>query len=108
MENIQLITQSLKIHNCFDTIVSGWEVTKGKPDPQTFLLAAEKLGVEARNCIVFEDAIAGVTASKRAGMCCIAVTNTTPKEDLREANLITDTLEKVTIADLERLLGRCK
>ena len=104
MENIQLITQSLKIANCFDAIVSSWEVDKGKPDPQTFLLAAQKLGVEAEHCIVIEDAIAGVTASQRAGMHCIAVTNTSTKEDLQEADLVIDTLEKITIGDLERLL----
>ena len=108
MENIQLITQSLKIHNHFDAIVSGWEVTRGKPDPQTFLLAAEKLGVEAERCIVIEDAISGVTASRRAGMPCIAVTNTTPREELREADLIIDTLEEITADDLERLLNQQK
>ncbi len=108
MDNIQLITQSLKIHNRFDAIISGWEVTKGKPDPQTFLLAAEKLGVEAEDCIVIEDAISGVTASKRADMRCIAVTNTTSREELREADLIIDTLEEITIDDLERLLNQSK
>ena len=108
VKNIQLITQSLKIHNCFDAIISGWEVTKGKPDPQIFLLTAEKLGVEAENCIVIEDAIAGVTASKRAGIHCIAVTNTTPREDLREADLVIDTLEEITVDDLDRLLHQQK
>ena len=108
MENIRLITQSLKIHNRFNAIVSGWEVTKGKPDPQIFLLTAEKLGVEAENCIVIEDAIAGVTASKRAGIYCIAVTNTTPREDLREADLVIDTLEEITVDDLDRLLHQQK
>ena len=108
MENIQLITQSLKIHNRFDAIISGWEVTKGKPDPQTFLLAAEKLGVKAKDCIVIEDAIVGVTASKRAKIHCIAVTNTTSREELREADLIIDTLEEITIDDLERLLNQPK
>ena len=108
MENIQLITQSLKIHNRFDAIISGWEVTKGKPHPQTFLLTAEKLGVEAEDCIVIEDAISGVTASKRAGMRCIAVTNTTPREELREADLVIDTLEEITVDDLERLLHQHK
>jgi len=108
MENIQLITRSLKIHNRFDAIISGWEVTKGKPDPQTFLLAAEKLGVKAEDCIVIEDAISGVTASKRADMRCIAVTNTTSREELREADLIIDTLEEITIDDLERLLNQPK
>jgi len=108
MKNIQLITQSLKIHNRFDAIISGWEVTKSKPDPQIFLLAAEKLGVEAENCIVIEDAIAGVTASKRAGIHCIAVTNTTTREDLREADLVIDTLEEITVDDLDRLLHQQK
>jgi len=108
IKNIRLITQSLKIHNCFDAIVSGWEVTRGKPDPQTFLLTAEKLGVEAERCIVIEDAISGVTASKRAGMPCIAVTNTTPREELRDADLVIDTLEEITVDDLERLLHQPK
>ncbi len=108
MENIQWITRHLKIYSRFDAIISGWEVTKGKPDPQTFLLAAEKLGIEAENCIVIEDAISGVTASKRAGMLCIAVTNTTPREELRRADLIIDTLEEITIDDVERLLGQQK
>jgi beta-phosphoglucomutase family hydrolase len=108
MENIRLITQSLKIDNYFDAIISGWEVTKGKPHPQTFLLAAEKLGVETEDCIVIEDAISGVTASKRAGMCCIAVTNTTSREELREADLIIDTLEEITVDDLTRLLDQHK
>ncbi len=108
IENIRLITQSLKIHNYFDAIVSGWEVTKGKPNPQVFLLAVKKLGVEAEDCIVIEDAIVGVTASKRAGIRCIAVTNTNPKEDLQEADLVIDTLEEITVDDLERLLGQPK
>ncbi len=108
MENIQLITQSLKIDNCFDAIISGWEVTKGKPHPQTFLLAAEKLGVEAEDCIVIEDAISGVAAGKRANMRCIAVTNTTSREELREADLVIDTLEEITVDDLNRLLEQHK
>ncbi len=108
MDNIQLITQSLKIDNRFDAIISGWEVTKGKPDPQTFLLAAKKLGVEAEDCIVIEDAISGVAASKRADMRCIAVTNTTSREELREADLVIDTLEEITVDDLERLLHQPK
>ncbi len=107
-ENILLITRSLKIDNRFNAIISGWEVTKGKPHPQTFLLAAEKLGVAAADCIVIEDAISGVAASKRAGMRCIAVTNTTSRAELREADLIIDTLEEITVDDLNRLLEQHK
>lgn len=105
VENIRLILRGLVIEDLFQVIVSGREVSEGKPSPQGFLLAAEKLGVEPGNCIVIEDAIAGVAAAKRAGMHCIAVTNTNPGESLAEADLIVDTLERVTVGDLEEFLN---
>jgi len=105
IENIKLVTRGLGIDNYFHSIVTGRDVAEGKPSPQGFLLAAEKLGVEPRDCIVIEDAIAGVTASKRAGMRCIAVTNTHPRESLMEADLTVDTLEEMTVGDLEALLN---
>ena len=105
IENIRLVTQGLGIENCFQAIVTGRDVIEGKPSPQGFLLAAQKLGVEPKNCVVIEDAIAGVTASKRAGMHCIAVTNTHPRENLMEADLVVDTLEAVSLNDLEGLLN---
>jgi len=104
IENIQLVTQGLGINNCFQAIVSGRDVTEGKPSPQGFLLAAKKLGVAPENCIIIEDAVAGVTASKKAGMRCIAVTNTHPRESLTGADLVIDTLEAVSVSDLEQLL----
>jgi len=108
MGSIQLITRSLKIHKYFDAIVSGWDLTKSKPDPEIFLQTVEKLDVKAENAIVIEDAIVGVAASKRAGIRCIAVTNTNTREALKEADLIVDTLEEITIADLDRLLNQHK
>lgn len=105
IENIRLVTQGLGINNYFYSIVSGWDVTEGKPNPQVFLLAAKKLGVKPKNCIVIEDAVAGITAAKRAGMRCLAITNTRPKTSLVEADLIVDTLEAVRVSDLEQLLN---
>ena len=67
-ENIQLILKGLDISSCFQAIVWGREVKEGKPSPQGFLLAAKKLGIAPERCIVNEDAVAGVTAAKRAGM----------------------------------------
>jgi len=104
IENIRLVTQRLGISGYFHSVVTGRDVTEGKPSPQGFLLAAQKLGVEPRQCIVVEDAVAGVTAAKRAGMHCLAVTNTHPREGLMEADLVVDTLEEVTVDDLEGLL----
>jgi beta-phosphoglucomutase family hydrolase len=106
LENVRLILSALGITDKFRTIVSGEDVTEGKPHPQVFLLAAEKLGVKPECCIVIEDAIAGVAAAKSAGMRCIAVTNTHPAEKLRQADLIVASLEQVDIAELNKLLNK--
>lgn len=105
VENIELLTTTLGIRDCFQAIVSGREVAEGKPNPQGYLLAAQKLGVAPKNCVVIEDAVAGLAGAKRAGMHCVAVTTTHPRTSLAEADLIVDTLEKVSIADLERLIN---
>ena len=105
MENIQLIIRGLGISNCFQTIVWGREVTEGKPSPQGYLLAAKKLTVEPQNCVVIEDAVAGVAGARRAGMKCVAVTTTHPQASLKEADLVVDTLEAVGVGDLEGLFS---
>lgn len=102
-ENIEIIIRGLGIEDGFQAIAHGTEVKEGKPSPQIFLLAAKKLKVKPDNCVVIEDAIAGVAAAKRAGMKCIAVTNSHPKNSLKNADLIVDTLERVGIDDLEKL-----
>lgn len=105
-KNIRLLLNGLNIDSYFDTVVCGEDVTEGKPSPQGFLLAAQKLVVKPENCIVIEDAVAGVTAAKRAGMHCLAITNTHPRTSLKEADLIVDTLETVGVPDLARLMNR--
>jgi beta-phosphoglucomutase family hydrolase len=105
MENIQLVIRSLGILNCFQVIVWGREVTESKPSPQGFLLASRRLNVEVGNCVVIEDAVAGVTAAKRAGMKCLAVTNTHPRTSLKEADLVVDTLEAVSVNELINLFN---
>jgi beta-phosphoglucomutase family hydrolase len=104
IENIRLITSSLGVANCFQAIVTGHDVTEGKPSPQVFLEAAQRLGAEPENCIVIEDAVAGVTAAKRAGMHCVAVTSSHSRESLKQADLIVKTLEEISIKDLEELV----
>jgi beta-phosphoglucomutase family hydrolase len=103
MENIRLILRGLAIEDCFQAIVYGREVTEGKPSPQVFLLAARKLGIRPGNCMVIEDAVAGVAAAKKAGMKCVAVTNSHPRNSLKKADLVVDTLEKVSVSDLAGL-----
>jgi beta-phosphoglucomutase family hydrolase len=105
IENIRLLTRSLGINSYFQSIISDKDVTEGKPNPQVFQLAAQRLGVKPENCIVIEDAVAGVTAAKRAGMRCLAIANTHPRPSLAEADLIVDSLEAVSVNDLEGLLN---
>jgi beta-phosphoglucomutase family hydrolase len=102
-ENINLIISKLAIEKYFDAIVWGREVTEGKPSPQAFLLAAQRLGATPENCVVIEDAVAGVAAAKRAGMKCVAVTNTNLKAKLKEADIVVDSLKEMTVDSLARL-----
>jgi len=106
MENINFITRSLGINSLFQSIITGHEVPRGKPSPDVFLLAAERLGARPANCIVIEDSVAGVTAAKTAGMFCLAVTNTHPRASLSEADLIVDTLATISVSELENILNR--
>ncbi len=108
IENIQLITETLGIKTYFSLLISGKDVTEGKPSPQGFLLAAKKLGVQPKNCVVIEDAVAGVRAAKSGGMYCIAVTNTCPRKDLAEADIVVDSLEEITVKTIDELLNRIK
>ena len=105
IENGQFVTRQLGIENGFDAVVWGREVKEGKPSPQIFLLAAERLGVDPGNCVVIEDAVAGVAAAKRAGMRCLAVANSHPEAKLGEADLVVDSLEHVSVADLASIFN---
>ena len=102
-ENVDIIIRGLGIEGCFQAFARGTEVAEGKPSPLVFLLAAEKLGVEPGNCVVIEDAVAGVAAAKSAGMKCVAVTNSHPVGKLKKADLVVDTLEAVGVSDLAKL-----
>ncbi|MBN1506662.1 MAG: HAD family phosphatase [Sedimentisphaerales bacterium] len=84
--------------------VCGSDVTKKKPDPQIFLLAAGKIGIEPGRCVVFEDAPSGVQAAKAAGTKCIAVTNSAPAEELAVADLLVDSLRRVGLETIRNLL----
>jgi beta-phosphoglucomutase family hydrolase len=103
-ENIELLTGGLGIADCFRAVVSAEDVTAGKPNPQVFQLAARKLGVEPGRCLVIEDAVAGVDAAKRAGMRCLAVTNTHPGDSLDGADMVVDSLARVSVDDIVKLL----
>lgn len=94
--NIEQILDRFDLHPFFRTVVSAEEVRHGKPDPEVFLLAAQRIGVPTERCVVFEDAPAGVEAGKRAGMRVIAVTTTNPAEALQKADRTLPALQGIT------------
>lgn len=72
-KNAPLILKQVGLFDRFKGIVDGNSVSKAKPDPEVFLIGAEKLGLAPENCIVFEDAIAGVEAANRANMTSVGI-----------------------------------
>lgn len=72
-ENIFKTLTALGILDKFQVLVGAEDYTKGKPDPEPFLKAAEQLGIAPKDCLVFEDADAGIAAAKAAGMCWVRV-----------------------------------
>ncbi|MHB8734342.1 MAG: HAD family hydrolase [Terriglobales bacterium] len=91
--NLELMLQELHLEHFFDGHVSAEDVSRGKPDPEVYLLAAAKLGCAAATCAVVEDAVAGIQAGCAAGMRCVGVTSTQP------AHVLTAAGAKHTISD---------
>jgi beta-phosphoglucomutase family hydrolase len=78
--NVDFTLDGLGVREHFDTVVGAADVKRGKPEPDVFLLAAERCGADTAHCIVFEDAPLGVEAARRAGMRCVVLTTTLPAE----------------------------
>jgi beta-phosphoglucomutase len=99
-KNAPAVLQLLGITSLFDAIVDGSMVTNAKPDPELFLLASEKLNTPPSECVVFEDAEAGVEAAKRAGMKCVGVGSVSI---LHQADFIVKQVADFKLTDLEKL-----
>lgn len=103
-QNLEFMLTNTGIRACFDAFVTGEDVQAGKPAPDTFLKAAEKLSLGPDDCVVVEDAVQGVEAGKAAGMMVVAVTTTRQRSDLAEADKIVDSLTELNSADFTELL----
>jgi beta-phosphoglucomutase family hydrolase len=76
--NVEFVLSGVSLRPYFSVIVSGDEVTHGKPNPEIFLLAAQRLGIPPQRCLVFEDSLLGVEAACQAGMQAVAITTSIP------------------------------
>ncbi|MDP1835011.1 MAG: HAD family phosphatase [Chlamydiales bacterium] len=98
-DNMHSTLKAAGLDSFFKAFVSVEDVTKGKPDPEVFLRAAEKLGMAPEDCVVIEDAFLGVEAAKAGGIYTIAITHTHTREELKHADLIVG-----SFAELVKLL----
>ncbi|MHC4624314.1 MAG: HAD family hydrolase [Planctomycetota bacterium] len=103
-KNMDFVLERIGVADYFDALVVGEDVKNGKPAPDTFLKAAERLSLPPARCVVVEDAVAGVQAAKSAGMSVIALTTTRPRKELHQADLITDSLNHLKPDDFINLI----
>jgi beta-phosphoglucomutase len=106
-ENIWLCLEKFSRASKFGAVITGQDVTRGKPDPQVFELAAERLGVPPERCAVVEDAVHGIEAANRAGMKSIALVGTVSRHQLGDADLIVESLRELTPPVIRNLVGGC-
>lgn len=106
MANVDFVLDKCAIRRFFAATVAGDQVTRCKPDPEIYLTAAAKLGLKADECIVFEDAEAGIEAGKRAGMRVVALATTFDRAFLErtDADLIINDFRDISVAKLRELL----
>lgn len=101
-KNSITILQKINLLTAFDVIIDGTKVAKSKPNPEVFLKGAEALGVKAENCIVFEDAEAGVEAAINAQMRVVGIGS---KEVLHQANFVVDGLHQISYQKLKEVFN---
>jgi HAD superfamily hydrolase (TIGR01509 family) len=104
-DNIDLVLGAMRVTEAMSVIVSADNVTRGKPDPQVFQLAAQRLGLTPDRCIVIEDAPAGVQAAKAAGTRVVAVLIYHPRRSFAQADFSVDRLTDLSVQRLHALMG---
>ncbi|MBP7476318.1 MAG: HAD family phosphatase [Pyrinomonadaceae bacterium] len=104
--NMEFILDGLDLRRFFGAVTTATDVKVGKPDPAMFLVSAAKLGVEPKNCIVFEDAIGGFEAAHRAGMVSIGITTVNSAEDILKLDSVVEAHADFTQMRPQELIER--
>lgn len=102
--NIDLILEAMGVQDQVRVVVSSDDVSRGKPDPQVFSMACNRLGLPSRHCVVIEDAPSGVEAARAAGAHCVAVLMHHSRESLKRAHRIVEKIADLRVADLFSLV----
>lgn len=95
------ILRYFELEDYFEVIVTGDDVRLGKPNPETFLIAAKKLDCLPNETIVFEDTPNGVKAAKSGSMICVGLTTTHRRNEMAQADLIIDSFEDLNVMNLQ-------
>jgi beta-phosphoglucomutase len=82
-DNVAMVLDGLNIRSFFEAVITGADVSRSKPDPEIFLLAARSLNLAPERCVVFEDSTSGIESARRANCRCIALATTHPPEELQ-------------------------
>lgn len=99
-KNAMTILNNTGITSYFDAIIDGTHTTTAKPDPEVFLLGAAEVGIAPEQCVVFEDAEAGIEAARRAGMHCIGIGS---PENLGKADFVISSLQDMKVSRLDEI-----
>jgi beta-phosphoglucomutase family hydrolase len=105
-KNMEFILDGLDLRKFFDAVTTSADVSNGKPNPEVFLVSAEKLGVEPRNCLVFEDAFGGFEAAHRAGMKSIGLTTVNTAEDILARDSVVEAYADFTSVTARELVEK--
>ena len=103
LEKSRAVLEATKVPYQEIVYINGDQAKNKKPDPELFLLAAERIGIEPAHCVVIEDTPNGIKAAKAAGAKCIAVTNSISAAKLSEADLVCDSLEDIKLDMIQEL-----
>jgi beta-phosphoglucomutase family hydrolase len=103
--NVAFTLDGLDLRRHFDTVVGATDVPRGKPHPDVFLEAAKRCGAQPEDCIVFEDAPLGVEAARRAGMRCVVITTTLPREAFTEFDNVIAIVDDFSQLSLDALFA---
>ncbi|MDZ7717687.1 MAG: HAD family phosphatase [Balneolaceae bacterium] len=106
IENLDFIMDSLNLRHYFDVFLHSADVSEGKPNPEIYLKAADRLEIEPECCVVFEDSVAGVKAGLNADMKVVGVATTHTPEEFNGAHIVIKDFEEMTIERLFQLFER--
>ena len=101
--NINFMFEHVPIKKYYAEIIDASQVTKGKPHPEIFLKAATAVNANPKNCVAFEDSIAGIRSAKAAGMKVVGLTTTHTAEEVKEADVIIKDYTEISLTKLRKL-----